>query len=73
MNKLAEPAITSYFTHLVREEGVEKICFLLIPKSLRNITRLLADIQKKWLEFCLEELKSLTDKNVYEVENLPKG
>ena len=68
--------------HLVREGGVEQICFLLtqcvtefcpIHKSLRDVTRLLADIQKKWLEFYLEELKSLTDKNVYEVENLPKG
>jgi len=29
-----------------------------------------ADIQKKWLEFCFEKLKSLKDRNVYEVVNL---
>jgi len=68
--------------HLVRKGEVEKICFLLaqciaefcpIPKSLGNITKLSANIQKKWLESCLEELKSFKDKNVYKVVDLPKG
>jgi len=27
---------------------------------------------KKWLKFCLEKLKLLKDKNIYEVVNLPK-
>ena len=51
IDKLAEPAITSYLACLAREEGVEQICFLLaqcatcpIPKSLRDVTRLPADI-----------------------------
>jgi len=30
------------------------------------------DIQRKWLESCLEELKSLKDRNVYEVVDLSK-
>jgi len=77
----AKPAITSYLAYLAREGRVEKICFLLaqhttesfpIPKSLRNVTRLLADIQKKWLESYLKELKSLKDRNAYKVVNLPK-
>ena len=64
----AKLAITSYLACLVREREVEQIYFFLtqyatkscpIPKSLGNITRLLADIQKKWLEFYLEKLKSL--------------
>jgi len=79
----AEPAITSYLAYLAREERVEKIHFLLvqhatescpIPKSLGDITRLLANIQKKWLESCFEKLKSISlkDKNVYEVVDLSK-
>jgi len=53
IDKLAEPVITSYLACLAREEEVEQICFLLaqyviescpIPKSLRNVTRLPADI-----------------------------
>ena len=56
ISKLAEPAITSYLACLVREDRVEQIYFLLaqcvtescpIFKNLRDITRLLADIQKK--------------------------
>ena len=52
----AEPVITSYLVYLVREEGVKQIHFLLaqcvtesclVPKSLGDVTRLLADIQKK--------------------------
>jgi len=66
ISESAEPVITSYLECLVRKGKVEQIHFLLaqhttescpIPKSLRDITRLLADIQKKWLESCLEELK----------------
>ena len=52
--------------HLAREGEVEQICFLqciaescLISKNLENITKLPADIQKKWLEFYLEKLKLL--------------
>ena len=40
-----------------------------IPKNLGDITKLLANIQKKWLEFYLEKLKLLKDRNVYEVLN----
>ena len=78
VGKLAKLAITSYLAHLAKEEGVEKIHFLLvqyvvesysISKNLENIAKLLANIQKKQLEFYLEELK---DKNIYEVVDLSK-
>jgi len=46
--------------------------FCPISKNLGDVTELLADIQKRWLESYLEELKSLKDKNVYEVVNLSK-
>ena len=78
----AEPAITSYLACFAREGRVEKIHFFLVQcatescsilKSLGDITRLLADIQKKWLKSCLEELKSLKDRNVYEVVGPSKG
>jgi len=68
--------------YLTREGEVEKIFFLLaqhtvesfpISKNLGDITRLLANIQKKWLESCLEELKSLKDRNIYEIIDLSKG
>jgi len=77
----AEPAITSYLAHLAKEGEVEQIHFFLaqytaescsIPKNLGDIARLLANIQKKWLEFCLEELKSLKNRNIYKVIDLPK-
>ena len=77
----AELAITSYLVYLAREGRVEQIQFLLaqyaaescpIPKSLGDVTRLLADIQKKWLEFCLEKVKLLKDRNIYEVVDLSK-
>jgi len=67
---------------LAREGEVEQIFFFLaqcaiescpIPKNLGDVTRLLADIQKKWLKSCLEKLKLLKDRNVYEVVDLPKG
>ena len=78
----AKPAITSYLVCFARERGVEQICFLLaqyaaksctIPKSLGDVIRLLANIQKKWLESCLKELKLLKNKNVYKVVDLSKG
>jgi len=56
IDKSAKPAITSYLACLTREEGVEQICFLLlqhatescpVPKSLGDVTRLPANIQKK--------------------------
>jgi len=71
VGKKAEPAITSYLVCLAREREVEQICFLLaqyaaksctIPKSLGDVIRLLANIQKKWLESCLRELKLLKNK-----------
>jgi len=31
------------------------------------------DSKKRWLESCLEELKSLKDRDVYEIVDLPKG
>jgi len=79
IGKSAKPTITSHLAHLAREGAVEQICFLLaqcttescpIPKNLGNVTKLLADIQKKWLESCFEELKSLKNRNVYEVVDL---
>ena len=81
IDKSAEPAITSYLAYLAREGGVEQICFLLaqcttesclISKNLGDITRLPTNIQKKWLESCLEELKLLKDRNVYEIVDLSK-
>jgi len=56
-SKLAEPAITNYLICLAREGEVEQIYFFLvqhtvksclIPKNLGDVTKLLADIQKKW-------------------------
>jgi len=67
--------------HLARKEKVEQICFLLaqhvtescpIPKSLGDITRLPADIQKKWLKSCLKKLRLLKDRNIYKVVGLSK-
>ena len=75
-DKSAKIAITSYLVHLTREEVVEQICFLLIQhiaesctisKSFGDIIRLLANIQNKWLESCLEKLKLLKDRNIYKV------
>jgi len=79
--KSAEPAITSYLACLAKEGKVEQICFLLaqhvaesflIPKNLEDVTKLPTNIQKKWLESCLEKLKSFKDRNVYKVVDLPK-
>ena len=43
-------------------QHVEESC--LIPKNLRDITKLLFNIQKKWLKSYFEELKLLKDKNL---------
>jgi len=68
-------------TCLAKEGEVEQICFFLaqyaiefcpIPKSLGDITRLPADIQKKWLKFYLKKLKLLKNRNIYEVVDLIK-
>jgi len=44
-----------------------------LPKTFKDVTKLLADSKKRWLEFCLEELKLLKDRDVYEIVDLPKG
>jgi len=68
--------------HLAREGGAEHICFLLalratethfLPKTFKDVAKLQADSKKRWLEFCLEELKSLKDRDVYEIMDLLKG
>jgi len=68
-------------TYLAREERAEHICFFLalratkthfLPKTFKDVTKLPADSKKRWLESCLEELKSLKDKDVYEIVDLPK-
>jgi len=80
--KSATTAITSHMVRFVREEGAEHICFLLalratetqsLPKTFKDVTKLQADSKKRWLESCLEELKSLKNKDVYEIVDLPKG
>jgi len=67
---------------LAREEGAEHICFLLalraiethfLPKTFKDVTKLPADSKKRWLESCLEELKSLKDRDVYKIVDLLKG
>jgi len=77
----ATTAITNHMVCLARKGGAEHIRFLLalratkthvLPKTFKDIAKLLADSKKRWLEFCLEELKSLKDKDVYEIVDLPK-
>jgi len=81
VGKSATTAITNHMIRLVREGGAEYICFLLalratethfLPKTFKDVTKLQADSKKRWLEFCLEELKSLKDRDVYEIMDLPK-
>jgi len=81
VDEIAEPAIISYLAYLVRKGGVDQIHFILaqcavescpISKILGDVTKLLADIQKKWLKSCLEGLNLLKNRNIYEVENLSK-
>jgi len=79
--KSATTAITNHMVHLAREGGAEYICFLLalratetyiLPKTFKDVAKLPADSKKRWLESCLEELKSLKDRDVYEIVDLPK-
>jgi len=67
--------------YLAREGEAEHIHFLLVlratethflPKTFKDVTKLPVDSKKRWLESCLKELKSLKDRNVYEIVNLPK-
>jgi len=78
----ATTAITNHMVRLVREEGVEYIRFLLalratetyvLPKTFKDVAKLPADSKKKWLESCLEELKLLKNRDVYEIVDLLKG
>ena len=75
----ATTAITNHMICLAREGGAEHICFLLalrasetysLPKTFKDVTKLQADSKKRWLESCLEELKSLKDRDVYEIVDL---
>jgi len=79
--KSAITAITNHMICLTREEEAEHICFLLVlratkthslPKTFKDVTKLQADSKKRWLESCLEELKSLKDRDIYEIVDLPK-
>jgi len=78
----ATTAITNHMVCLAREGGAEHIRFLLalratethvLPKTFKDVTKLPADSKKRWLESCLEELKSLKDRDVYEIVDLSKG
>ena len=66
-------AITNHMVCLAREGRAEHICFLLalratetypLPKTFKNVAKLLPNSKKRWLESCLEELKSLGDRDV---------
>jgi len=68
--------------HLAREEGAKHIRFLLVfkatetyplPKTFKDVAKLLADSKKRWLESCLKKLKLLKDRDVYEIMDLSKG
>jgi len=78
----ATTAITNHMVHLTREGRAEHIRFLLalratethvLLKTFKDVAKLPADSKKRWLESCLEELKSLKDKGVHEIVDLPKG
>jgi len=78
----ATTAITNHMVCLAREGGAEHIHFLLalratetqfLPKTFKDVTKLQADSKKRWLESCLEKLKLLKDRDIYEIVNLPKG
>ena len=80
--KSATTAITNYMVCLAKEEGAEHIHFLLVlrttkthvlPKTFKDVAKLPADSKKRWLESCLKELKSLKDRDVYEIVNLLLG
>jgi len=78
----ATTAITNHIVCLAREGGAEHIRFLLalratethvLPKTFKDVAKLPADSKKRWLESCLEKLKSLKDRDVYEIVDLSKG
>jgi len=78
----ATTAITNHIVRLAREEGTEHIRFLLalratethvLPETFKDIVKLLADSKKRWLESCLEKLKSFKNRDVYEIVDLSKG
>ncbi|KAF7785108.1 hypothetical protein Agabi119p4_1273 [Agaricus bisporus var. burnettii] len=65
---------------LVQEGGVGLNNFLFeivkaidTPNKFRNLQQLPATEKKCWLDACLEELKALKKRNVYELVDLPKG
>jgi len=67
--------------HFAREERAEHIHFFLtlratetyfLPKTFKDIAKLLANSKKKWLESCLEKLKLLKNRDIYEIMDLPK-
>ena len=77
----ATTAITNHMVRLAREGGAEHIRFLLalrasetysLPKTFKDVAKLQADSKKRWLESCLEELKSLKDRDVYEIMDFSK-
>ena len=77
----ATTAITNHMVHLAKESRAEHIRFLLalratetqfLPKTFKDVTKLQADSKKRWLESCLEELKSLKDRDVYEIMDFSK-
>jgi len=79
--KSATTAIINHMVRLAKEGGAEHICFLLVlratetyflPKTFKDVAKLPADSKKRWLESCLEELKLVKDRDVYEIVNLPK-
>jgi len=79
--KSATTAITNHMVCLAREGEAEHIHFLLalrateihvLPKTFKDVTKLPANSKKRWLESCLEELKLLKDRDVYEIVDLPK-
>jgi len=43
-----------------------------LPKTFKDVAKLPADSKKRWLESCLEELKSLKDRDVYKIVDLSK-
>jgi len=66
----ATTAITNHIVCLAREGGTEHIRFLLalrateihvLPKTFKDVAKLPANSKKRWLESCLEELKSVTN------------
>ena len=78
----ATTAITNHIVCLAREGRAEHIRFLMalratethaLPKTFKDVTKLPADSKKRWLESCLEKLKLLKDRDVYEIVDLSKG